>query len=113
MLDTLYGLHADRLSQPGYRPIETEFLRRLGQIAEFSLTGYLAQALPHGGIAVSRGGQIRGVWIEDGFRLKWQALAPSGDVMHADTIDEALRKTMKLALMSLRVRRGRTWAVAA
>ena len=113
MLDTRQRLNGDRISHPGYRPVECEFMRRLTQIAEFSLTGYLAQALPHGGIAVTRGGQIRGVWIEDGFRLRWQALAPSCEVLHADTIDEALRKTMKLALMSLRVRRGRSLATAA
>jgi hypothetical protein len=52
-------------------------MRRLAQIAEFGLTGCLAQALQHGGIAVTRGGQIRGVWIEECFRLKWQALTPS------------------------------------
>ena len=113
MSNNLQGLNGDRFSQVDYRPIESEFMRRLAQIAEFTQTGYLAQALPHGGVAITRGGQIRGVWLEDGFRLKWQALAPSGEVLLADTIDEALRKTMKLTLMSLRVRRGRPLAAAA
>lgn len=95
------------------RPLEAEFLRRLAEIREFDLVGFRAQPLPHGGIAISRGGQIRGVWNESDWRMIWQPIGPQAHEVQAKDIDIALRLTMRLVLTSLRIRRAKPLAAAA
>ena len=88
--------------------MELEFLRRLDQIREFDFVGFRAEPMPRGGIAISRYGQLRGVWSEDDWVMYWQPSSADAPVRNAATIDEALRQTMKIVLMSLRVRKLRS-----
>lgn len=90
------------------RPMELEFLRRLDAIREFDFVGFRAEPMPRGGVAISRDGQLRGVWAEEDWVMFWQPSSAEAPVRHAATIDEALRQTMKIVLMSLRVRKLRT-----
>lgn len=100
-------------SEDRLRPMELEFLRRLDEIREFDFVGFRAEPMPRGGIAISRYGQLRGVWTEDDWVMFWQPSSAEAPVRHAATIDEALRQTMKIVLMSLKVRRLRSAGRAA
>jgi hypothetical protein len=95
------------------KPMEIEFLRRLQDIDEFEHAGFRGQPLPAGGIAITRGDQIRGVWSEDAWVMSWQPTAAETPERHVGRIDDALRVTLHLVLMSLRVRRSKQQMLAA
>jgi hypothetical protein len=89
------------------KPMEFEFLKRLEAVEEFEQAGFRAQPLAQGGIAIARGDQVRGVWSEEAWVMSWQPTALETPERHVGCIDDALRLTLHLVLMSLRVRRAK------
>ncbi len=83
---------------------ELQFLERLLDIPEFEMAGFRAVALPEGGISISRRGSFRGAWKGCDEGLCWRPSDIAVGTFTVPDVDEALRRMMKIVLISLQIR---------